>query len=110
MTNYEKASILLSLGYASKLDKAGCLTFDLGYNTSSFGFIYLLCIYIIKVKFYLFYCSDCIKINTWHCDYMMYNVIRNKEVTSTTRTGEQNNGMLWNSYRREREKNKAWNW
>ena len=40
MTNYEKANTLLSLGYASKLDKAGCLTFDLGYNTSSFGFIY----------------------------------------------------------------------
>lgn len=38
MTNYEKASILLSLEYASKLDKTGCLTFDLGYNT--FGFIY----------------------------------------------------------------------
>ena len=38
MTNYEKASTLLSLGYASKLDKTGCLTFDLGYST--FGFIY----------------------------------------------------------------------
>ena len=38
MTNYEKASTLLSLGYASKLNKADCLTFDLGYNT--FGFIY----------------------------------------------------------------------
>ena len=38
MTNYEKVSTLLSIGYASKLDKTGCLTFDLGYNT--FGFIY----------------------------------------------------------------------
>ena len=37
-TNYEKALILLSMGYASKLDKTGCLIFDLGYNT--FGFIY----------------------------------------------------------------------
>jgi|GEM_PF-6927211 len=36
-TNYEKALILLSMGYASKLDKTGCLIFDLGYNT--FGFI-----------------------------------------------------------------------
>ena len=40
MTNYEKASTLLSLGYASKLDATVCLTFDLGYSTSSFGFIY----------------------------------------------------------------------
>ena len=39
-TNYEKARIQLSMGYASKLDKTGCLTFDLGYSTSSFGFIY----------------------------------------------------------------------
>ena len=38
MTNYEKASTLLSLGCALKLDKTGCLIFDLGYST--FGFIY----------------------------------------------------------------------
>ena len=38
MTNYEKADMLSSMGYASKLDKTRCLIFDLGYD--AFGFIY----------------------------------------------------------------------
>ena len=31
--------------------------------------VYCLCIYIIKVKFYIFHCSDCTRINTWHYNY-----------------------------------------
>ena len=38
MTNYEKAEVLLSLGYASKVDKTRGLMFNLG--CSAFGFIY----------------------------------------------------------------------
>ena len=41
MTNYEKANVLLSMGYASKsplghtsknFDDTGCISFDLGFN------------------------------------------------------------------------------